>query len=292
MNEEYLHNIYAQNGGSATFGSYAKFVQLMLNNENYRKDVFNQLGGSQKFGDYDEYSSSLKKKEPSQLVWEEKPSDSSTQPTFIQSLLDTGKPTKPSVSGTSNGAAKTPKPPKEEVKKEPKEEVTGFGEGLLNRLDTGIARISKSIYDAPKMLLDAIYVPQNYLAEKLNIPSLRVDPETYAYENIPSKNMDKIMSENNTKIASYKKAIGGDVMSSFDKGDYVNTLKHAALDSMESAPLIATTLATGGSSLLANSIMIGSSASTQYAELSKKNPEMETATKLDNSVVNGSLVCV
>lgn len=66
MNEEYLHNIYAQNGGSATFGSYSKFVQLMLNNENYRKDVFNQLGGSQKFGDYDEYSSSLKKKEPTQ----------------------------------------------------------------------------------------------------------------------------------------------------------------------------------------------------------------------------------
>lgn len=66
MNEEYLHNIYAQNGGSATFGSYSKFVELMLNNENYRKDVFNQLGGSQKFGDYDEYSSSLKKKEPTQ----------------------------------------------------------------------------------------------------------------------------------------------------------------------------------------------------------------------------------
>ena len=234
----------------------------------------------------------LKKKEPSQLVWEEKPSDSSTQPTFIQSLLDTGKPTKPSVSGTSSGVVKTTKPLKPEVKKESKEEVSGFGEGLLNRLDTGIARISKSIYDAPKMLLDAIYVPQNYLAEKLNIPSLRVDPETYAYENIPSKNMDKIMSENDTKIASYKKAIGGDVMSSFDKGDYVNTLKHAALDSMESAPLIATTLATGGSSLLANSIMIGSSASTQYDQLSKENPEMETATKLANSAVNGALEVV
>jgi hypothetical protein len=62
MNEEYLNSIYSQNGGSATFGSYAKFTQLMLNNENYRKDVFNQLGGSQKFGGYDEYSSSLKKK--------------------------------------------------------------------------------------------------------------------------------------------------------------------------------------------------------------------------------------
>ena len=66
MNEEYLNSIYAQNGGSATFGSYSKFTQLMLNNENYRKDVFNQLGGVQKFGEYDEYSSSLKKKEPTQ----------------------------------------------------------------------------------------------------------------------------------------------------------------------------------------------------------------------------------
>ena len=51
----------------------------------------------------------VKKKEPSQLVWEEKPSDSSTQPTFIQPSLVTEKPTKQSVSGTSNGVPKTPK---------------------------------------------------------------------------------------------------------------------------------------------------------------------------------------
>jgi hypothetical protein len=60
---------------------------------------------------YDEFNSlvSLKKKEPSQSVWEKTPSDSSTQPTFMQSLLDTGKPTKQSGSGTSNGVTKTPK---------------------------------------------------------------------------------------------------------------------------------------------------------------------------------------
>lgn len=66
MNEEYLKSIYAQNGGTATFGDYDKFLNLMENNENYRKDVYNHLGGAQKLGDYDVYSSSLKKKEPTQ----------------------------------------------------------------------------------------------------------------------------------------------------------------------------------------------------------------------------------
>ena len=66
MNEEYLKGLYAANGGTATFGDYDKFLNLMENNENYRKDVYNHLGGSQKLGDYDVYSSSLKKKEPTQ----------------------------------------------------------------------------------------------------------------------------------------------------------------------------------------------------------------------------------
>jgi len=170
-----------------------------------------------------------------------------------------------------------------------KEDVKGFGEGLLNRLDTGIATISKSFYDAPKMILDAIYAPQNYLSEKLNIPSLKVDPETYAFENIPSKNMDEIIKNNNKKIENYKKEIGGDVVSAFDKGDYANTFKHAALNSMESVPLIVAAMATGGESLLANSLMIGSSASTQYDQLNKEHPEMGTGTKLANAAVNGAL---
>jgi hypothetical protein len=36
-----------------------------------------------------------------------------------------------------------------------------------------------------------LFTPTKYIAEKLNIPSLKVDPEVYAYDNIPSKQMDK-----------------------------------------------------------------------------------------------------
>lgn len=51
----------------------------------------------------------LKKKEPSQLVLEKKPSELSTQPTPQQPSSVTGKPTKPLVSGTSNGVTKPSK---------------------------------------------------------------------------------------------------------------------------------------------------------------------------------------
>lgn len=178
----------------------------------------------------------------------------------------------------------------DKVKQE--KEKMGFGGASENVLDTGITRISKSFYDAPKMLLDAIYAPQNYIGEKLDIPSLKVDPETYAFENIPSKILDKHISDNNTKVQKYKAEIGGDIVSSFDKGDYGNTFKHAALNSIESSPMIVAALLTGGEYLVANSIMIGSSASTQYDSLNKEYPEMSTNKKLANAVVNGALEVV
>jgi hypothetical protein len=46
---------------------------------------------------------------------------------------------------------------------------------------------------------------------------------------------------------------------------------------------------TGGSSLVANSIMIGLPLLYQYDSLSKENPEMGTAAKLGNAAVNGTL---
>lgn len=178
---------------------------------------------------------------------------------------------------------------KKPAKVKQEDDKMGFGGALLNRASQTIATTSKSIYDAPKMLLDAIYAPQNYLADKLNIPSLKVDPETYAFENIPSKTLDKKLADNNSKIQAYKTEIGGDIVSSFDKKDYGNTLKHAALNSMESASQIAIAMLTGGESLVANAFMIGSSASTQYDSLNKEHPEMSTNKKLANAAVNGAL---
>jgi len=149
--------------------------------------------------------------------------------------------------------------------REDSEQVKDFGGGLANRLGMGTASFSKSIYDTPKMLLDAIYAPQNYLAEKFNIPSLKVNPETYSFENTPSKEMDKMIKSYDEKIQGYKQEIGGDVVSTYDKGDYINTFKHAALNSAESAPLMIAAIATGGESLMANSL-IGTSAAYPYKQ--------------------------
>jgi hypothetical protein len=44
------------------------------------------------------------------------------------------------------------------------------------------------------MLLDAIYT-QTTLLRNLIFPSLKVDPEVYAYDNIPSKQMDKVVAD-------------------------------------------------------------------------------------------------
>ena len=177
-------------------------------------------------------------------------------------------------------------------KKEEERDKMGFGGASLNRLDTGFASVSKSIYDTPKMLLDAIYAPQNYIADKFNIPILRVDEKEYEFNNVPSKMMDDIIVKNNNNVKEYKESIGGDIVTTFNKGQYGNTFKHSVLNSLESAPLIAVAMATGGESLVANSIMATSSASTQYNALSKEYPEMDINSKLLNATVSGALEVV
>jgi len=282
-------------------GTYEEFSAKLQNPEK-RKSFYEGVGQEYALGTYEDFESKitpLKKKDKSDVTAQDPKLVSETSTGSLDGVGSNGFPAidknlgVPGLKPDLKTVDQLANPPKSKAtiqeKTTNKEDVKGFGEGLLNRLDTGIATFSKSFYDAPKMILDAVYAPQNYLSEKLNIPSLKVDPETYAFENIPSKNMDEIVNSNNKKIENYKKEIGGDVVSTFDKGDYVNTFKHAALNSMESAPLIAAAMVTGGESLLANSLMIGSSASTQYDQLNKEHPEMGTGTKLANAAVNGAL---
>jgi hypothetical protein len=177
-------------------------------------------------------------------------------------------------------------------KKVKEENKLGFGEASVNRLNKGIASFSKSIYDSPKMILDAIYAPQNYIADKFDIPDLKVDPKAYEYENVPSKNMDKLIKSYDKQIKQYKTEIGESATQSYDKGEYGNMFKHAVLNSLESAPLMAVAIATGGESLVANALVGTSAASSQYATLNEENPEMSTNKKLLNAGLNGALEVV
>ncbi len=181
---------------------------------------------------------------------------------------------------------------KSPIPAKPKEdEVESFGGALVNRLDAGISRVSKSIYDIPSMLYDLGTQITNPAMTAVSNATGKSPSEILAkelnFENIPSKMMEEKIKESDAKIANYKKEIGGDIMTSYNKGDYINTFKHAALNSMESVPLIGLAMATGGESAIANLAIGTSTASTQYDQLSKEHPELETKDKLKNAAISG-----
>ena len=59
-NEEYISNLYNNNGGSKTFGSYNKFKELISQNDKYRHKVHTTIGET--LGSYDDFVGNLKKK--------------------------------------------------------------------------------------------------------------------------------------------------------------------------------------------------------------------------------------
>ena len=60
-NEEYISNLYNNNGGSKTFGSYNKFKELISQNDKYRHKVHTTIGET--LGSYDDFVGNLKKKQ-------------------------------------------------------------------------------------------------------------------------------------------------------------------------------------------------------------------------------------
>lgn len=173
----------------------------------------------------------------------------------------------------------------------PKEEVESFLGGAINRLDRGIASVSKSIYDMPSMLYDLgieITSPTMSAVSKVSgKSSSEILAKELNFKNIPSKMMEEKIKRKDEEINNYRQKIGGDITTSYDNGDYVNTFKHAALNSIESAPLIALAMATGGESAIANLAVGTSTASTQYDQLNKQHPELDTKSKLSNSAISG-----
>jgi ParB/RepB/Spo0J family partition protein len=188
--------------------------------------------------------------------------------------------TKPDSEKTGkNKIINIPKPAKKEY---------DFVDSLLDNLDTGLATVAKSIYDAPALVYDTFASVTNIIPKILGAEGASSEKfaETFGLRNVPAEVLKEKIDRTNKSIQTYNDKNGGDAFEAASNGNYLGAAKMIAGTTMQSLPLMVAAMATGGSS--ASLLAIGTStASTKAAELKESNPEMDVATRTVNAAVSG-----
>jgi len=226
----------------------------------------------------------IKKKAPSNWGSDSQPKDTATS-------LVSGDWTKSTIP-----SEKPIEKAKINLKPAPVKEDTSFFDYLKENLDTGLATVSKSLYDAPGLVYDAAASITNpiikgltgYDGEGASSDKLAND---LGFKNIPSDILKEKIKVSNEKINAYSAKNGGDALQAVQDGNYVNAAKLVAGTTMQSLPIMVAAMASGGqtSALVA----IGAStASTKNAQLKEENPEMGLGTRVLNATNAGIIEAV
>lgn len=186
--------------------------------------------------------------------------------------------------------------PKTKLQKPPVKEETSFFDYLKENLDTGLATVSKSIYDAPGLVYDAAASITNpiikgltgYKGEGASSDKLAKD---LGFVNIPSEILKEKIKVSNEKINEYASKNGGDALAALESGNYSGAAKLVAGTTAQSLPIMIAAMASGGESMALTAIGV-STASTKNAQLKDENPEMALGTRVLNSANAGIIEAV
>jgi hypothetical protein len=181
--------------------------------------------------------------------------------------------------------------PKVKLQKPPVEEETSFFDYLKENLDTGLATVSKSVYDAPGFIYDAAASITNpiikgitgYKGEGASSDKLAND---LGFRNIPSEILQEKIKVSNEKINAYSAKNGGDALQAVENGNYVGAAKLVAGTTAQSLPIMVAAMLSGGETMALTAIGV-STASTKNAQLKDENPEMGLGTRVLNATNAG-----
>jgi len=180
-----------------------------------------------------------------------------------------------------------------EFKKTSEKEDDGFFDYLKENLDTGLAIVSKSIYDTPALLYDTAASITNpifrsltgYKGEEASSKKLAED---LGFVNIPSKVLKAKIDQSNKKIDQYNVENGGDALNALSNGNYSGAAKIIAGTTFQSLPIMIAAMASGGETMAMTGIGV-STASTKNAQLENEQPNMKLGTRVRNSLTSGAL---
>jgi len=186
--------------------------------------------------------------------------------------------------------------PKIKLQKPPVKEDTSFFDYLKENLDTGLATVSKSVYDAPGLVYDVAASITNPMFRAMGVGEDKLASSDklandLGFKNIPSEILKEKIKVSNEKINAYSAKNGGDALQAVKDGNYVGAAKLVAGTTAQSLPIMIAAMASGGESMALTAIGV-STASTKNAQLKEENPEMALGTRVLNSANAGIIEAV
>lgn len=177
----------------------------------------------------------------------------------------------------------------------PKEDISFF-DYLKDNLDTGLANVSKSLYDAPGFIYDVAASVTNPVFEAFGVSKDKLASsdklaDDLGFRNIPSEILKEKIKVSNDKINAYAAKNGGDAFAALENGNYSGAAKLVAGSTVQSLPIMVAAMASGGQTTALSAIGL-STASTKNAELKESNPEMGLGTRVTNAANAGIIEAV
>jgi len=177
--------------------------------------------------------------------------------------------------------------------KKPVQEKRSFLGETFARLRKGSAQLGADIAAAPELIYDVFATPQNYIAKKLNIPSLATDAEKFkdvvGVDNVVKEyykqDVAKIREESKLVDKQYQQG----VYDSFASGNYEDGFRQLTNSFAESLPA-STSIMVGGAYtkapqlLTASTIVFGAGKNEMLKE---ENPEMDADKRVANALATG-----
>ena len=177
-----------------------------------------------------------------------------------------------------------------------KEEESGLSSYLKESFDRAVSTGIKSFYKAPEFLYNAATVFTNPIADLVgNITGVETEDassekimETFGIKNIPADILQKRIDKSSKIIQDYSLKNGVDPLTAIENGNYLGAAKLIAGGTVESMPMMAAAMLSGGSSTALAGIS-ASTAITKADELQKAYPKMDVQTRTISSAASGLL---
>ena len=177
-----------------------------------------------------------------------------------------------------------------------KEQDNGFFNYLKESFDVGISTVTQSFYKIPEFAYDVAASVTNPIANQIgewfgletkDASSERM-METLGIKNVPAEILQKRINESNKEIKKYSDKNGGDPLTAIENGNYLGAAKLVAGGTVQSSPMMAAAILSGGSSTAMAGIAT-SAAVSKAEQIKQENPEMDVQTRTINAATSGLL---
>jgi hypothetical protein len=320
-----LYDSYASKNGFSDYGEFKSLIGNENSRKIFFESSKKELGFKD-YSEFNNLVG-LKKKDESQPTYRKNLLDLASKPKKQNTLLGTEPQKKTSESVSSSGPIKSrfgkvapskPAPasmkkfsglssddiskmkatnkPEANVVQQPSENPRdGFLDYLIDTAEVGILSAEKFLVDTPEMIYDlasqANMFPTGQIdravTEATGITPFKRMQKQLGFENIPSNILKEKIDGLNQRIQAKSQDYGGDPLSAIENGRYSDAAKLIAGSTLQSAPMMAIAIGTGGGAAGLTSIGV-LTASGKYQE-NLKEKELSQNQRLLNAAGSGVL---